>query len=752
MKYIKQKISEKKYGVPKESYKDKLKRQTAFIKSMQQPVKEKTVKKEQPQEFTQPKKTDVWDVAIDDPIDFFDPELSYELTGYRPINATQGLDFDPIPFQLTGNIYENTGSYTTYLPGSKLYSDFWKEQIRRCNEGYTVGKYTITGDHYFFLNFYRLEATKLEEGKIAAYREESFPSFYVEQYKWFHYFRMCELLAKDACALKPRGVGWSELAVSMGLKVYTCKRKSKCIYAAQSESQLTPTLTKIWNGMEFLNLCTGGGMKHLRSVVDQPMRKRASYRLRKEGTEVGFLSEIEGLIINNPRKMRGSRVERLFYEEFGSNTLGKQAWVQGEALVTIGGRRIGVRVAWGTGGDTGPQLQALSDLFYNPITFNILPYKNNFNATKETVYTSFFMPAYTMLPDFMDSRGYCNEEEAINFYNKERMLRANDPQALLMYKAEFCFIPEEALIREGNNRFDSEKLSEQLANIQLHKLIPTPKRGTLSFPFNKELGQPDFTQMPTFELSANGKIQITEYPMTDETQRAYTNLYVGGIDSIDSDSSSSSGQTDVSNFCIVIMRRQLGLQDPKIVALYKDRPRDVRTAYNNAIKLLMWYNCKAVVEATRVSIITYFKEKNKLSLLFKRTRATLSDVQRKRVTQYGVPATTAIIEHQLELIEQFVFDYCHTIDYPEVLEELLKYSVENKRKFDIVAALGMVLLGDEELYGVTPKTSTTTTSSWRDIGYYYENGVKRFGVIPVNYDENQARQRLGIDWIGNRYY
>jgi hypothetical protein len=70
------------------------------------------------------------------------------------------------------------------------------------------------------------------------------------------------------------------------------------------------------------------------------------------------------------------------------------------------------------------------------------------------------MPAYTMLPDFMDSRGYCNEEEAINFYNKERMLRANDPQALLMYKAEFCFIPEEALIREGNNRFDSEKLSE----------------------------------------------------------------------------------------------------------------------------------------------------------------------------------------------------------------------------------------------------------------------------------------------------
>jgi hypothetical protein len=59
--------------------------------------------------------------------------------------------------------------------------------------------------------------------------------------------------------------------------------------------------------------------------------------------------------------------------------------------------------------------------------------------------------------------------------------------------------------------------------------------------------------------------------------------------------------------------------------MYKDRPRDIRTAYDNAIKLLMWYNAKCVVEATRVGIITYFKEKNKLNLLFKRPRATLAN-------------------------------------------------------------------------------------------------------------------------------
>jgi len=43
--------------------------------------------------------------------------------------------------------------------------------------------------------------------------------------------------------------------------------------------------------------------------------------------------------------------------------------------------------------------------------------------------------------------------------------------------------------------------------------------------------------------------------MTDEHDIAYQNLYVAGIDSIDADASSSSGQKDVSDFCIVIKRR-----------------------------------------------------------------------------------------------------------------------------------------------------------------------------------------------------
>jgi len=39
-----------------------------------------------------------WDIKKEDPIEFFDARLSYEVSGYRPISSTEGLDFDPKKF------------------------------------------------------------------------------------------------------------------------------------------------------------------------------------------------------------------------------------------------------------------------------------------------------------------------------------------------------------------------------------------------------------------------------------------------------------------------------------------------------------------------------------------------------------------------------------------------------------------------------------------------------------------------------
>lgn len=133
----------------------------------------------------------------------------------------------------------------------------------------------------------------------------------------------------------------------------------------------------------------------------------------------------------------------------------------------------------------------------------------------------------------------------------------------------------------------------------------------------------------------------------------------------------------------------LGLDNPQYVAMYKDRPKDPREAYENAAKLLTYYGCQAVLESTRTAILTYFRDHKYIHLLMKRPRSTMSDISKGNPNMYGAPATIKVITHQRELIYDFILDYSYTIGYVEMLNQLLEYSDERKKDFDIVAALGI---------------------------------------------------------------
>lgn len=114
----------------------------------------------------------------------------------------------------------------------------------------------------------------------------------------------------------------------------------------------------------------------------------------------------------------------------------------------------------------------------------------------------------------------------------------------------------------------------------------------------------------------------------------------------------------------------------------------------------------------------------------KRPKSSLSDIKRGNSQMIGVPATETIIKHGLELINNFINDYCYTVDSDEILEQLLNYSYENKRKYDIVAALGMCELADEELMAIPPQAVNSMKKQWKDFGWYTDSrGYKRFGII-----------------------
>lgn len=59
-----------------------------------------------------------------DSIECFDPTLSYEITGYRPINESQGLDFDPDLFREDAITKVKTGKYSKTVYGSRGYIEF----------------------------------------------------------------------------------------------------------------------------------------------------------------------------------------------------------------------------------------------------------------------------------------------------------------------------------------------------------------------------------------------------------------------------------------------------------------------------------------------------------------------------------------------------------------------------------------------------------------------------------------------------
>ena len=196
--------------------------------------------KEESKEIPITERKGYWDFPLSVEIQFFDPLYSYEITGYRPINETQGLDFDPNWFIETRKVYEQTGKYCTYLFGSKKFREFWREQYIRCKNGYTVNGYTITGDHYFFLNFYTLPLVDKVE-KSGGGRPEGFPNFSEAQYQWFHYYEMAKRTRKHCNMMKARGVGFSEINASMAACMFTIIRQSMSIIACHTFFKVSPT-------------------------------------------------------------------------------------------------------------------------------------------------------------------------------------------------------------------------------------------------------------------------------------------------------------------------------------------------------------------------------------------------------------------------------------------------------------------------------------------------------------------------------
>ena len=734
------------------------------IQTLVQEVEQKQVQQEEKPIISS---NSEWDVPADADIKFFDSRLSYEITGYKPINETQGLDFDPNWFTETRDTFIRTGHYCQYRNGSKAFSDFWREQYKRCKYGMTVNGYTITGDHYYFLNFYRLKDL-VNVTEAGSGRGEIFPNFMEGQYEWFHYLKLARIKKMNALMMKARETGYSEIEASILAKSYTVIKGSVNVCAAYAGVQLDKLWEKIDHNLSFLDLNTDGGFSHGRISDTQQLKRAGQFEMRN-GTKVpsGWLSQIQKIPADDPGKLRGDRTDVLVFEEAGLWPKLTKAFIQADALVGQVGSQWGIRLIGGTGGSTGAQLEGLRKMYYNPEVFGILPYRHNYTQTGEETISAFFLPCFKSIKDLkmLDSRGFISDAKGKEYFDKIRATKATDPEALVTYCAEYCYNAEEAFSLEGDNKFNKINIAEQLTNIRALKKCPPIETGFLEYKYKDgahvEQNLDGFKWIP----NPNGKIKILEHPLwtlpekRDEEGNVIwrpperiRDLYVIGIDGIDIGKSQTSDATkDPSDFCLTVFRRTYGTSEPQFVAIYKDRPNDIRECYKIAIKLAQYYNAVINIEATRQSIIPYARERKLLKLFMKRPRATLGDSVRNTNKQYGTPATPAIIDHQTDLIADYVNDYCYLIWFDEMLDELNRYTDENKRKFDIIASMAMALLADEELQGIVPKTVEEVKQTWQDIGFYTDQeGRRRYGVIPKQNNQILANSNFGQLYDDNR--
>lgn len=696
-----------------------------------------------------------WDITKDMKIECFDPTLSYELTGYRPIDETHGLDFDPSWFTEVRETFLRTGRYCSYLPRSKRWDAFWKEQYTRCKYGMTSHGYTITGDNYFFLNFYQLPVVDMDKASGEG-TNESFPVFFASQYMFFHYLQMCRVLHKNAALMKARSIGFSEINASLAARLYTTIKRSRTVITCFNDTYLNGTFSKLDHALTFINTNADGFFKP--RLTDKALEKKSGYQIKIDGqfTDFGWLSVVKGINGSKPSNIRGERVDLLIYDEAGSWPDLTTAVVQGQELCEVQGVPRGIMLFGGTGGDFGSPLEGLKKIYYNPKAFKILPFRHKWTQDGTTIESGFFLPYFlqSLNPEYMDSRGVCNQTEYKKVLQEERNNLLAVPEEYLKKCAERCWNAEEAFTLEGQNKFNKMKIADQLAKIRLHKIGPRPQVGTIDYTYKSN--KHSLENINGFRwLLDSGKVQILEHPVWSDLYKeqiekqkkeaeeqgidfeapVYTemnDLYVAGIDGIDIGAAQTSKETrDPSDFCIVIKRRAFGLNEPQYVAMYKDRPQNIRKAYKIAMCMCRYYNCRINIEATRVGMITWARENKCLQYFMKRPRATLTDIKYGTTKQYGTPATKTIIEQQTDLIADYVEDYGHNIWFEDMLEQLNGYNDENKTKFDIIAALGMVELADQELSGRQPTKVDKEVEEFQDYGYYInDKGYREFGVIP----------------------
>lgn len=530
----------------------------------------------------------------------------------------------------------NQGAYTRAPVGSRDYRLYWEEQDKRCMEGYSVGGLWIPGRMYDWLNFTPISRVPEEQmmrainerknnkGKISKTdldKVMEFPAFWEIGYEWWmtkyiawhggafdtSHQRVISPGNKHISCLKTRGAGFSFMEASDAKFNFIHYPGSKSYFFASLEDFLIKDgiLNKVQPMLDFINdHCDW--WKQNRMFRSTLMHQRASFKDGK-GIERGTFSEIIGQVVDDPNKTRGKRGKKLTFEESGSFKNLKKALAISLGSIREGSLYVGQASVFGTGGEEGPSIEGLEDIWSQPWIYDMVEFVNVWDEDAMHTTCGYFVPHFMADSIFMDKDGNVDREAAIAVNDKKRkkLERARDFKELDRFKAEYPRTPQEALKRISGNPFRTGLIDKTIRKLETDEEYA----GTLRY--GMFTSQRDAKGLPVFEFMPKQQARpIEDYPHThlrdadlygcvtidEQPYRTADGTTPPGMYTLVLDSYAIDDAEDTSSLFSAQVFKNYNMYDNTNADLpaawFEGRPENLTTAYAQIIWLAEYYNAE----------------------------------------------------------------------------------------------------------------------------------------------------------------
>lgn len=398
--------------------------------------------------------------------------------------------------------FDEYGTYCDYDPSTPAYESFWQRETSRRKKGVfikaklyykDIPKFfdvnttdeeresllqplRITGAHYTYLNYGRIERTPNDKERARLKREGAeyvetvmgFPRYWDGDY-WN--FKIDEFIANNKFHLtkaKARRKGFSYKRGSQAANTINLFPNVTVTLAADQLAYLTDkgaTTFMAKKCLDHFEEHTFWRRGYISEVIDDIL---LGYRVSTKGLKnFGWMSNLYSVACGkNESAAVGKKAIEIDFEEAGKFPNLQKALDVTLSNTESGAISVGTIRVYGTGGTKGVNWAAFSKAFYNPKMNKMLCMENVWDINKRHEVCGFFFP------QVWDCEPYVERGNSIIFtayawdkQDKENHFHNNDSETHIIYKAQRANTPAEAFINTTENMFASSELNLHVSDL-----------------------------------------------------------------------------------------------------------------------------------------------------------------------------------------------------------------------------------------------------------------------------------------------